>query len=405
MMTLLPAWQLVSTEVIFILGGLCIMVLARRFGTPTKRALLLYAWHTAISLLAALYIQKNGGDAMGYYNTALRGGTDFRAGTDAINFITVPFAFILQLSYIGTTLIYQTLGAIGLLAFDASLRTATAGRHRYVRLLATAVVLLPSVSFWSSLIGKDAISFLAANLALWAALSLGRRFWLMIIAVALMLMVRPHIAGMIVLALAGSFVVKRKVPLGRRLLLGTAAIAAAIAIVPYALNYSGLGEDASASDLANYIEQRQQATGTGTTSIDLRSMSLPMQLFTYMFRPLPYEAGGIFGLAASIDNVLLLLLCLVGIWSMVRHRRRQTLATGNRTFMWIYTLASWPVLALTTANLGLALRQKWMFAPVLIFLLLSRIGKTRPVHTLYAPPHPPVVELTLPPQATRLPTV
>jgi len=32
------------------------------------------------------------------------------------------------------------------------------------------------------------------------------------------------------------------------------------------------------------------------------------------------------------------------------------------------------MLATTTANLGIAMRQKWMFLPCLIFLLLSVIG-------------------------------
>lgn len=405
MTMLLPAWQFVSAEVIFILGGLLMMKLARPFGTSIKRALLLYAWHTILCFVAISYTLKNGGDALGYYNTALQGGTEFRAGTDAINFITVPFVSTLHLSFDGTNLFYQILGAIGLLAFDASLRVATTGKHRYIRLLATVIALLPSISYWSSLIGKDAISFLATSLALWAALNLGRRAWLMVIAVALMLLVRPHIAGIIVTALAGSYMVKYKVPLSRRLLLGAAALAASAAIVPYALNYSGLGEGANASDLAAYIEQRQQASEIGTTSIDLSAMSLPMQLFTYLFRPLPYEGAGIFGLAASFDNVLLLLLCVTGAWSMMRRKRYHTLMNGNRAFMWIYVALTWTMLAITTSNLGTSLRQKWMFAPILIFLLLSRIGRVRVPQSLPVPPRPPAVELAARSPTTRLPTI
>jgi hypothetical protein len=32
---------------------------------------------------------------------------------------------------------------------------------------------------------------------------------------------------------------------------------------------------------------------------------------------------------------------------------------------------------LTTANLGISVRQKWMFAPMLIFLFISFIGRPR----------------------------
>jgi hypothetical protein len=32
------------------------------------------------------------------------------------------------------------------------------------------------------------------------------------------------------------------------------------------------------------------------------------------------------------------------------------------------------LLSMTTANLGIAMRQKWMFTPILIFLLISIIA-------------------------------
>ncbi|MGS1117373.1 hypothetical protein [Castellaniella sp. UC4442_H9] len=392
------AWQVVSAELVLVLGLFVAKFAGQAFGTPLRRALMLYAWHTAICFVAVWYALQNGADALDYYMHALAGDIEFRAGTAAVSFVTVLFASTLRLSFLGTTLVYQTLGFIGLLALDASLRLATAGKHRYTRLLATLTVLLPSISFWSSLIGKDAISFLSMGLTLWAALNLGRRLWLMVAAVALMLMVRPHIAGIMVMALAGSFVVKRKVPIGRRILLGGAALAASVVIVPYALNYSGLGENADATDLSAYIDHRQAVSEVGTTSIDLSSMSPPMQLFAYLFRPLPYEAGSAFGLIASMDNVLLLLLCGLGLWNRILGRRGSPL--GNRTFMWLYVLITWTVLAVTTANLGISLRQKWMFAPVLMFLLLSRIGRIRLPAS--APRHPvPVIQSIRQPQPQR----
>jgi hypothetical protein len=68
--------------------------------------------------------------------------------------------------------------------------------------------------------------------------------------------------------------------------------------------------------------------------------------------------------------------------------------------MWLYVLITWTVLAVTTANLGISLRQKWMFAPVLMFLLLSRIGRIR--LPAGAPRHPvPVIQSISPPQPQR----
>jgi hypothetical protein len=284
------------------------------------------------------------------------------------------------------------------MAFDASLRLATAEKSKWMRRLATLIVFLPSISFWSSAIGKDAIAFMATGLALWAALQLKNRVWLMVTAVLLMLIVRPHIAGIMILALAGSQIVQRKIPLVHRIMLGGAAALAASFLVPFVLVYTGVGADAGTEELVSYVEQRQQLIQDGGSSLDIASMSVPMQMFTYLFRPLPTEANSVFSLAASIDNVILLLLFILGIWNILVRRRRPL--AGNRAFLWIFSLLSWFLLASTTANLGLAMRQKWMFAPFLLFLLMSMLGKTR-VKVRNQPFQPGAV--TLPPRGRRQP--
>ncbi|MEO6959747.1 MAG: hypothetical protein ABI228_04690, partial [Burkholderiaceae bacterium] len=124
-----------------------------------------------------------------------------------------------------------------------------------------------------------------------------------------------------------------------------------------------------------YIEQRQQYNQGGGAGFDLAAMSPPAQLFTYLFRPLPFEARSIFALAASLDNTILLLLFIAGGWNILK--RHKPTGAGNRSFMWLYSLLAWSLLAVTTANLGISLRQKWMFAPMMIFLLISLIGKPR----------------------------
>jgi hypothetical protein len=372
-----PTWQFISAELALVLGVFVARYAAMAFKTTFRRSLLLYVWHTLFCVVAVQYLISYGGDAIDYYQHAIAGNIEFSAGTAAVGFITILFASVLKLSFFTTSLVFQIPGFIGLLAFDASLRAAIAGKHRYVRALAMLIAFLPSMSFWSASIGKDSLSFMATGFALWAALDLRRRVWLMVAAVAVMLMVRPHMAGMIVMALAGSYIVKPRVPMSRRLLLGGAALLASALIVPYALGYAGVGDDADVADLAAYIQQRQQIGDTGTTSVDLASMSPLAQLFTYLFRPLPLEAGSLFGLVSSLDNVVLLLLCVVGIWNIIRRRRPAT--GGNRTFMWMYVFLAWSILAVTTPNLGISLRQKWMFAPILIFLLISVIGKARTV--------------------------
>src|SRR5690606_14072478 len=96
---------------------------------------------------------------------------------------------------------------------------------------------------------------------------------------------------------------------------------------------------------------------------------------TYLFRPLPFEARSLFSFASSLDNAFLLLLGLAWLYNKLVHRNNKH--PGNRAFLWLYSLICWVALANTTANLGIAARQKWMFTPMIILLLISTLGDRR----------------------------
>jgi hypothetical protein len=370
-------FQLVLALLVFFFGALIALVIRRYFRTSSSRALTLYGWHSFFCVVYFFYVVNYGGDATGYYHWSLVSDVDFKFGTLAVRIITSFFSQGLGLSLLGCSLVFQIFGFVGLLAFDSALREVTWDKPRNIRRLATLIVFLPSISFWSSGLGKDSLSFFAMGLALWAALSLKRRWWLLVISMSVMLLVRPHIAGMLGLGLASSYVFQRGIPFLQRSVLGGIAIIAAIFLVPFGLNYAGVGEGADAGEVMEYIEGRQGYNMKGGGAVDISAMSPPLQMFTYLFRPSLIEARNIFSLAASIDNLILLFLFIVGGWSLIKRPLPSSLASHNRVFLWAYCFLAWLVLAMTTANLGIALRQKWMFTPMLIFLLISVIGRSR----------------------------
>ncbi len=368
-------WHVISACLVFLTGTLLIPWAGRHFGTSARRSLALYVWHTLFCLIYAWYALEYGGDAIGYYRAAHGGDYGFQVGTYGVIYLTRLLVEGLGVSLLGAFLVYNLIGSLGLLAFDASLHTVTRDQSRSLRRMATLIVFLPSVSFWSAAIGKDALSFLATGLALWAALDLQRRLPLIAIAVALMLLVRPHMAGILIIGVTLALLLHSGASLTRKILLGGAAVAVAAVLLPFGLKYAGVsGPDVES--LVSYVESRQGQNLQGGGAVDIASMSPPMQLFTYLFRPLPFEAHSLFALAAAIDNLILLYLFVMGGRAMLCHPGRRYLE--NRPFLWSYVLIAWPMLAMTTANLGISLRQKWMFTPMLILLLLSSLGSTRP---------------------------
>lgn len=371
-------WHVVGATLVFTLGLLLSVLLPSYFKLGRKRGVLLYAWHTLWCLVYLWYVLNDGGDALMYYSASLSGDSSFLdVGTHAVIAFTSIFSGPLGLSFLGVFLVFNIVGYIGLLAFAGALKAVTWNKSRQWRLLALVIILLPSVSFWSSAIGKDAISFMAMGLALWASIDLKKRGLLMTFAVLAMLFVRPHMAGIMMIGLSVAFTLQAPVSWGRRLLLGLVSVGVAVAIIPFALQYAGVGQTADVDALVNYVETRQGYNQQGGGGVDISSMSLPMQMFTYMFRPLIFEARSIFQLAAAVDNIILGILFLFGGVAITKGRKSPV--PDTRLFLWVYALLAWVVLAMTTANLGIAMRQKWMFAPVLIYLLISVMGSPQQV--------------------------
>lgn len=368
-------WSVTSAFLVFLLGALLVVKISSFFKLAAKRGMLIYLWHSVFCLVYLFYVLNNGGDAVAYYNKALVGRFDFNFGTAAVDGLTSLLVHGLGFNMLSCFLLFNIFGSVGLLAFDGSLKHATQFKSKFLKRLATLIIFLPSVSFWSSAIGKDAISFLAVGLAMWSALQLNKRVWLMVLSISLMLAVRPHMAGMIVIGLALSIMFDKKTNIVRRLGLGIIAMIGAAVMIPFALQYAGVSDPSSAEAIMDYVENRQSYNMEGGGGVDISSMSLPMQLFTYMFRPLIFEAHSVTALAAALDNLVLLYLFIVGGYALVMKKARKF--TENRKFMWVYAGLAWIVLAMTSANLGIAVRQKWMFAPVLIFLLISLIGKEK----------------------------
>ena len=373
---LASSWHLISAVAVLLIGFWISASLCKFFDVRLKRAWVLYLWHTAFCLLYLFYVLGNGGDSIAYYRASLSETVSFSPGTDAVRFLTSIFSMHMGMSILGVFLVFNIVGYIGMLATDASIRAAASHGPRQLRRLASLIIFIPSISFWSSAIGKDSISFLAAGLALWSSLDFGRRRFVLAVSIGLMFIVRPHIAAILVIATAMATFVRHNVTLALRFVIGISAAGLAVLVLPYALEYSGIVGDVGVREVVDYVEERQGYNLQGASSIDISSMPLPMQLFTYLFRPLPMEAHNVAAIAASIENVFLLLLTIVGLWRIFE-KRGLPATQANSTFLIAYALTCWLVLSITTANLGISMRQKWMFVPMILYVLMAVVGQRR----------------------------
>lgn len=368
-------FQFISVPFIFALGVIPVLAIGFKLKLPVMRIICIYIWHGFFSLIYSFYVINNGGDALGYFDAAIQ--VDFNAPFGNLGAIlpTVLLRHLFDLSFLNISLIFGMIGAIGLLFFDAALQSAVLSKKKWLKIFATMLIFLPSISFWSAGLGKDPLSFLSTCMCLWSALNLNKRHYYFALSIAIMFFVRPHMAGIMVISFLAVVLLESHASILQKVLMGIASASATAVMVPFALTYAGVGDEVNIGSLTTYIGIRQTLNMEGGGGVDIANMSLPEQLFAYMFRPMFFEINSVFSAAAAFDNLILLSIFIAGGLAMLKGRRSGL--GESRLFMWIYALMAWGVLALTTANLGIALRQKWMFAPMLIFLFISVIGRKK----------------------------
>ena len=117
------------------------------------------------------YVDKYGGDQLYYYfkhesleefySTIKERKNIFRPGRNFINIITIFLKTKLFLSYESVVLIYSSLGLIGTLLLFSSWQIFIKNQNYSNYYIVLILIFLPSLTFWTSSIGKDPICFLA----------------------------------------------------------------------------------------------------------------------------------------------------------------------------------------------------------------------------------------------------
>lgn len=326
---------------------------------------LLIVWHSLFAAYYWFYSLTNVADATLYYSKTFKISLDLTPGTRFTESVAYTIVKVFDSNYLNTTLISGLIGGIGLGYFYLAIKQYIFAMNR----LWLLILFIPSMSFWSSGLGKDSISFFATCLFVYAVTHRNKKLLAIIFSMIAMFMVRPHITLMMLGSFIIYFIIKSKTHIVMKILLLPLIFGIVAITLQYTQDYVGLTDGVSLENLDNYVNTRQ-GYNQGGSFVDISSMSYPMQMFTYIFRPLPFEAHSIVALITSLENtILLLLFCFIIIKSKSKFNFKAFTYNEN-SWLLIYAFLTCTILAITTANLGIATRQKWMFMPALLYLLV-----------------------------------
>ncbi len=331
--------------------------------------LVMVAAHITTAVVYYYYVQSNDADTKLYYFDLYNfAAMDFSVGTLAVVHATQALRDFLGGTYLDFFLLYQVLGIWGIAFIYRMFEDLSLILGRPLMPAHYALLALPGMFFWTSAIGKDAPMFFACAMAAWTSFSIARRWPWLVLALVLMILIRPHIALVTLAAMGLALITGKGVSLSLRVvLLGAIAVGgvALFGTVQSQLNTTGSGSDS----IANFVETASYAAGEGGSG-SLARMPLPLKLLSLLYRPFFVDASGVFGLVASLQNIAMVAITI----ALVRNFRLWVAmfrASFLIRFVTIQTAALFVLLALMYYNVGLGLRQREMATPSLLVLAVA----------------------------------
>ncbi|WP_297509306.1 hypothetical protein [Flavobacterium sp.] len=317
------------------------------------------------------------GDSIGYWSQAalLERETFYycltqQKGTLFIYAINYFPAKILGLSYFTGTMLYTFLGFIGMSNFYITCIQLIPKNPKFNTIhLFPLLFFLPNLHFWSCAVGKDTLLFLALGLIARSLLDFKAKWYLFAIGLLISYLVRPHISLFIIISLTGAIYFSKKTSFYQKVALFSIMGILFFLLFPKVMEFVKL-EEASIDSFTNYtsIKAAKLGSANNSTAIDISNYPFLLKVFTFLFRPLPFDVTSFPTLLAAIENVFLLILFLVGF--RFNYFSSIKAAPLSIKFSLLFFLAGSIVLSQSLGNLGIMLRMRNMFLPAIIFFLL-----------------------------------
>lgn len=387
-----------------LLFAVSLPILARQAARENdRRIFVLLVFALALKLLATVvryYVTfevYERADASDYHESGVAISERFRSGdfttdlpalsyTNFIRFFTGVVYTVIGPTKLGGFLVFSWLGFWGLFLFyRAFVLAAPEERHLgYARVL----FFLPSLLYWPSSIGKESWMMFTLGIAafgcalLLSGISWGG-FWGGVVITGLGLwlagIVRPHMAGLVAVALATAYLVRRSsksLGLLASLAKGVALaglIVLAILLVDRTdrfLEESGIRTGGGLTSVLGQITERTSAGGSEFVPSVVESPGrLVIASVTVLFRPHVLEANNAQAFIAAAEGAFLLLLTLVRfpyILAAIRSVRRRSYVAFALAFTGLFIVAFSGI-----ANFGLLVRERVQLLPLFLLLFFA----------------------------------
>jgi hypothetical protein len=276
-------------------------------------------------------------------------------------------------------MLFGALAFIGVVFFYLAFRPWV-GDSRSLFIYAVLLFFMPSILFWPSSIGKDAVMILALGLGAYGASWLlqggyTRGLAFLVPGLALTAGLRAHVATLMAAGVLLALLLARRTRdssgwMGRLVIAAVVIIGLTAVASTAAVN---LQLDPSSDGLDRFLEDTQLHTSQGGSEVVGSPVSNPLDLpeaaMRVLLRPFPHEASNAAMLLSALETTLLLGIVVWRFPHMWRNVRRIR-GMPYVLFAALYT-AGFVVAFSAIFNLGILARQRVQVLPLLLVVLVG----------------------------------
>ncbi|KAB1155841.1 hypothetical protein [Flavobacterium luteum] len=295
-------------------------------------------------------------------------------GTPFIIFINYPFIKLGFPFWFGFIL-YGLVGFLGVLMYIKWIHIVL-GTKWFIQGFNMIPVLyfLPNLHFWTSGLGKEPLVFFGLASVFYAFTIEAYKSFSFVVGALLILIIRPHVALMLLLSWALVYFFKRKISLKKRLLftLIYVLILSFLLYIVFKMTHIRYWDWQRINYFNEYSIHSFRFSGSYVPMLDYNWF---YKMFSFYFRPLFYDANSILSLFSSLENVFVLSIHIIGLYFIVRFRNK-IIFTEWLKWILVFTLVCGILYVERYANLGIFMRTKMMFQPFIIVGLLFIIKQS-----------------------------
>lgn len=372
-----------SSAYVLMFSFFVVYVVSIKTKTDKFHNFFIFFYHLLFSLLFFYLTINKPNDADTYYQRALY-----------LNIFEIPKAFPLmnlyfielinhylinffKLNFYSLTLLYSLLGSLGLIFLNQVFIHITFDNTPLIKNIARLIIFLPSLSFWSSMIGKDALVFFILCLCLNILYFSKFNFKIVVIITTLILLlisVRFYIGIIFMMCVFVHLLIHSKLKKPYLLALFFLLSLFGLFIVNYFFQVD-FNQDfllTFFTKINSYGSLQRSYLSHLDGWVDTSNYNYLQLFLNFLFNPI-LKFNSLKNIGFSIENIFTLSFIFL---FFIKYYKNIKFITKNNFYVLIYLFISVFLLMNFTSNTGLISREKVMILPFLFFYLLISIKKS-----------------------------